>query len=1317
MTIDEEQNTYIQPRLKYYSTFEQLLKSNAEHGDYDFFYDDKFSFKDIFAKQSLFILSEPGYGKTRLLKEIVLCSPEQNKQGILIDLKKVDRDIESFITQKSASFHKTEDFVLQNTDTTVVCLDALDEIKYEDFSRFVDWIKEFSSKYKHVHLFVSCRIHHFRKDQESFVDTSFNFIEIIRFSSEQTHEYLKSSGLSQNDITKIMALFETAYRTPLIQVPRYLELMIEIIKDKGAEYAKKLTKTEIFEYFITKKLAIEEKRTTTRKKELIKRVQEKLALLMEIYQKNILSKEELMTFFDDVESNLNISLLQQVQLETFINRSLLKDNIDTIEFENTEFQEYLAAKEMLRLGRADQGIFEVAVDQEIKEIFPSWFNTLGFAMDLDISLLKPILHFGASRDSIVQNEEYHRLLTTVDTNRLLVEDRKDIFRNIFNYYSQVQHWINYDIARNLSHYFDISQHSLLKESIEAKTATYITKSNVASIIEFLIEMNLLKKPEKVYWKNRLIEFIKDKNGVVQRHALSALSKFRDILLIKEAYQYLNLNDELVVRAFISACTEVDPNDEYSIDCFVRWTKSEGEYISARYGLREIKENKAIKYLLDCFITDPVFLTQFMEHETIFNNKDDYVIQNIINVWDSNIRIKLERIIIAAFSSNRWYVVERTQFIKRIALLLNEKNKGYILKLIANIKKNRILKEHIFCISRIFSLLLEKPYVNKFVHDMKEIGEERYALWTLQSTFNTKIEVYEEGRKYFTEEYTVAEKRGATEAKNANKAQDIYKDFQSKIEPQKGKNYTGVFDFYLRHEEELKQTINVHDKQRLKKLITKSIFGKFDPGSQKLTINRNEGGSMSYTTHSYIHIFGDCLKIADSLKMDVSQYRQRIINYIPFSYSEHRKAIFSMIPDPTYQEIKVLLQVWKKKRDDDLQRFMPESFIYTSEQYKIAEALPVLKRFVDESASLMQERASALRAIANIQPDEKYLNDIFRKYKGEKDVNQLAEDANKYLIEMFSNDEAINWRIKKIKDGSFLFEKSPDINLGNLASPIMKLKQPKYKEQFFALLDKSFTMSQKGKDGYTYAQYLRNIVAAYFNNLRETKSYKHLRELERYVREHSSEEGMNWFKYKLQELRVEYMRYIGKPQSIAECIKKYNKLKETQYLDIASSEDLFEIVKKVINEDLKGWVEDEGAYKFISYAKHRQEDLIQKTVKTQFENYLLKKGLRENEVNIRREEQLLDDKRTDYLISYGFIGPVLIEIKRLDNSEILNNIKRKRYKEKLLQYLKATKSDFGIFLIFRINDKYSLGDYIPKVKEIYKDSDNIVEVIGLDCIKN
>lgn len=1318
MSTIQKQNIYIQPRLKYYSTFEQLLKSQAERGGYDFFYDDKFSFKDIFAQKRLFILSEPGYGKTRLLKEIVLRAPEQDKQGIFIDLKMVDRDIESFITQKSESFLKTKDFVLQNTDATIICLDALDEIKYEEFSRFVDRIKEFSNKYKNIQLIVSCRIHHFKKDQESFVDTSFNFIEIIRFSSEQTHAYLKSSGLSQNDIKKIMALFETAYRTPLIQVPRYLELMIEIIKDKGAEYARKLTKTDIFEYFISKKLELEEKKTTIKKKELIKRVQETLALLMEIYQTNLLSKEELVTFFDDVKSNLNISLLQQVPLETFIDRSLLKDNIDTIEFENTEFQEYLAAKELLRLGRPDQSIFDIAVDQEIQEIFPSWFNALEFAIDLDISLLKPILHFGASRDSIVQAEEYHRLLTTVDTNRLPAEDRKDIFRNIFDYYNRVQHWIRFDIARNLSHYFDVSQLSLLKESIESKTATYITKSNVASIIEFLIEMDFFKQMEKNYWKGKLIDFIREKNSVLQRVAISALSKFKDLAIIKNIFKDLNVNDELVVRSFISACSEANPNDKFSIDCFVRRTKSERECIDARYGLWEVKGEKAIKYLLDHFINDPEFLIQFMDHENIFKNEDDRIIQNIKDNWDAEVQSKLQQIVVSAFSHKQWYITEKAQFIKNIAISLRGKDKNYIFGLIAEIKKSDKLRKLLFSIIPVFSLLLEKAQVGKFVHELKEIGEERCALWTLQSFWNNKKDIYEEGRKYFKEEYSEAEKRWENEAKKAKKDLDIYRDFLFKLEPQSGMYDKGVFNFYLSNKEQLEPIMTSQDKKRLEKLVIESIFKKFDPGKQRLIINKKEGSTTTYTTHSFIHIFGDCLRVAESLKTDISKYRQRIINYIPFAWDEHLRAIFSLVPDPTDKEIKSLLQVWKKKRNDDLHRVRPENLNKATEQYRIVEAVSVLTRFVDEPGFLLQDRTSALRVIAAIQPDEKYFKAIFRKYRGNKNLTQIADDANKYLIEKFSSDKAIKWRIEKIKKGDFAFKDTIGASLirdNGFASPIMTLKQPKYKEQFFGLLNESFSIYKKGGDNHSYAQYLWDIVISYFYNLRETKSYIHLKDLENYIQKHSSEEGTNWFKYKLHKLRAEYMRYIGKPQNIAECIKKYNNLKAIQYLDIATSADLIEVVKKVINEDLKRWVEDEGFYRRIQEIKGQQEILIQETIKTQFENGLLKRGLR-NKCDIIREHQLLDGKKIDFLISYGFTGPVLIETKRLDNREVVNDKERRGYKKKLLQYIKGTKSEIGIFLIFRINNKYSLKDCIPKVKEVYKDCDN-VEVFGLDCIKN
>ena len=99
-----------------------------------------------------------------------------------------------------------------------------------------------------------------------------------------------------------------------------------------------------------------------------------------------------------------------------------------------------------------------------------------------------------------------------------------------------------------------------------------------------------------------------------------------------------------------------------------------------------------------------------------------------------------------------------------------------------------------------------------------------------------------------------------------------------------------------------------------------------------------------------------------------------------------------------------------------------------------------------------------------------------------------------------------------------------------------------------------------------------------------------------------------------------------------------------------------VIQKIIDEDLREWVEFEGAYRFIEQSTGKQETMIQKTIKTQFENALLKRGFRN--VGIIREPQLLDDIRPDFLISYGFVGKVIVEIKRVSNEQVTNRSKRR-----------------------------------------------------------
>ncbi len=128
---------------------------------------------------------------------------------------------------------------------------------------------------------------------------------------------------------------------------------------------------------------------------------------------------------------------------------------------------------------------------------------------------------------------------------------------------------------------------------------------------------------------------------------------------------------------------------------------------------------------------------------------------------------------------------------------------------------------------------------------------------------------------------------------------------------------------------------------------------------------------------------------------------------------------------------------------------------------------------------------------------------------------------------------------------------------------------------------------------------------------------------------------------------------------------------------------------------------------------KQEDLVQKTIITQIKNSFYKRGL---EIIIDRELQLLDDKRLDIVISYGFVGRVVIELKRLDNSDIEpRNIDD--YLMKLDQYRKGIESEFVLFLIVKINNK--LIKLKKKTDEIIqaveKNELNGIRVIGLDGV--
>jgi hypothetical protein len=231
-------------------------------------------------------------------------------------------------------------------------------------------------------------------------------------------------------------------------------------------------------------------------------------------------------------------------------------------------------------------------------------------------------------------------------------------------------------------------------------------------------------------------------------------------------------------------------------------------------------------------------------------------------------------------------------------------------------------------------------------------------------------------------------------------------------------------------------------------------------------------------------------------------------------------------------------------------------------------------------------------------------------------------------------------------------------------------------------------------------------------VKEERSYEPLSILEKYLKDIKNLEGANWFLEKVRELKRSYMIYLGKPLYFNHCIQTYNNIKEKQYQNITSPRELFEKVKEILNEDIKNWFSGEGNH-FVEL--FNDETTLQKLIKTQIENCLLRKGFIVNEILLVREPQLLDDKRVDFLVYYGFIGPIIIETKLSKSSDLKGKLETKKSFLSLKHYMINYKAKSGILLVLNSRHwqrrKYSWSSHLNKIEKSYGHITN-VEVIGI-----
>jgi hypothetical protein len=1292
--MDGQSHVYVEPNLHIHVTLKEAEKFVDAGPSY--FWGEKGSvgIQEIAEGKRNLVIGEPGVGKTELLSRLHAFFDARDVPNKLIPLR--DQKALSLIDQY-VSESRGKDFTL--------ILDGLDEVQGNLFPLFLEKIENISKAEPQAGIFISSRSIFMKRHRTSFPD--YRVITLSPFTRGQVREYLIAAGHAESEIDAFLGrLMSFSHNLLVVQIPRYLSYVTDLLKERNIASVSQISRNELFEYFIYKKLYLEEeKQSETGLTAITKRLLEKIALTMEIYQANTISRDELMTFFDELESDLKLVAVSQLNLQVLFEKSLLKDNHDSIEFQNTEFQEYLAAKEITRFGDPKWTAFTLSVQHSIGEIHPSWLNALTFLVDMHPDLLEPLIEFSGLRGTKVIDEGFITFLSRIESHKIRSDLRSKLFTDLLRYYDRALQWIPLNLASFLPSMYSPPLESMLKTGLvsfekEADYKRYIPLGNIALVIGHLLEVQA--QVDKEYWRKELLRLAADhnENGVLQRYAIFALEKLKDSSVIDELpLELTQSSDELIMRAVLTLCTNVAPDSSRSMSLFFDATRK-GE-IHGRYGLYALKARNALKTFLETLHTDSTLLRGFLDKASIFKDQDQTIVEHIRAVCDTEITELCKQVIVNSFDVSFVHEAERSVFIRELGRLVKEKLKDFFSVMIESIR-TQYGSSGLFFTRSFFAHLLEKEDIPSYLSSMMKIGEHGIAFGVMQSIrLSSKPnahEMFDAGRPFLLKYYEQWDnERSSPDSHESEFQKRKLDEFKLLLEPLPKKYDLSVFGFCLDHLKELDPIISVEDKSRLADLITGSVFKNIDPLKYDLTAATPQPGPvLSYSVSSNISLFGEALRVAEHLSVDLTQFRQQIINYIPFAYSDHLRSIFKVIGKLQPSEITPVVDIYKQHKSD-LWRHMPGNLVDAVEQYHLVDVVPVLKTFAKEPAFPAYVRERALTVAESLIADKSFLDDVVVSYENATDPNDksVSTTATNLLITGHSDKNAIKRKLEMIIKYASPFKQVKGVHpvgpleeeiLGSnsFAKPLMELKTRGFEQDFLELLDTASRVWAKGKNYYPYATYLWNIVYAYFDNLKEHGSFEPLKLLEKKLAMIQNKDGSNWLLARMTQLRRSYLAYLGKPQNIAQAILQYNQARKHDNKKILNSEELHYQLKEAIDTDLTEWIQAEGAYDLLLsgrvYQNKRQqfEKLVQKTLKSQIEIILLKRHF---QVDVLREPQLLDEKRTDFLVRYGFVGPIVIEVKLTSNSDMKMSVLEQSPSFKSMeQYMRGYGASHGIFLV-------------------------------------
>ena len=408
----------------------------------------------------------------------------------------------------------------------LVLLDGLDEVPPQHFQTALRRIQQFTDDYQDATIVITCRSNFYELPQSGFSGTLSGFrVFMLTDLSPQDIVQALTKHYGKDGELFLRQVMQHNLRD-LVTKPFFLSILIKRFLQYGHLSGKRIDIME--EALLTFQAANREHFNTTIRQmpqqEVITTLS-RLAFVMEMIGRNYLTDEEMRQVMGSQPTVDDCHYLPAFSRDP-----------DTAHwmFAHNNLQEYLVARELL--SKSAERILELVTTDKTGEpkVKATWVNTLSFLVSIAESELNRHL-----LEWITRNDQ--EILIRFEPERISAEQRKQLFIDIFNFYSDKGLWLasnkfsDAELAR-----FGQSEETLefLLEAIENDTSTIMRKMNAVRVLDNFT----LKDYPSADARTRTVLL-----SLLKNPALS----YNDTYRIMAAFASLGLVDELTAATIVA----------------------------------------------------------------------------------------------------------------------------------------------------------------------------------------------------------------------------------------------------------------------------------------------------------------------------------------------------------------------------------------------------------------------------------------------------------------------------------------------------------------------------------------------------------------------------------------------------------------------------------------------------------------------------------------------------------------------------------------------------------------------------------------------